>query len=485
MTIDLAKLHARLLVGSQHLYGPETLQQVDADARAVADGLNADAGLPVRLDVQPVLTTPDAVSRALADADHDDNCLGVVCWMHTFSPAKMWVHGLSRFAKPLCHLHTQFHRDIPWSTLDMDYMNLHQSAHGGREFGHVCTRLKLNRSVVVGHWKDPAVHRRLGTWQRAAAAIHDGRRLKVARLGDNMRQVAVTEGDKVEAQLKLGYAVHGYGLGDLAPHLASIEDKAVVTLCETYLELYNVADALRPGNARHDELKDAARIELALRSFLEGGGFHAFTDTFENLTGLNQLPGIAAQRLMADGYGFAAEGDWKHAALVRALKVMAHGSDGGTSFMEDYTYHFGDPAAGSAAGEGGYVLGAHMLEICPSIAGDTPRCEIHPLGIGGKADPVRLVFTAAAGPAVNASLVDLGDRFRLVLNPVTVIDPPHDLPKLPVARALWKPHPDLPHAAAAWIEAGGAHHTAFSQAVDVDTVQTYGHLLGLETVTIG
>ncbi|MCG8574256.1 MAG: L-arabinose isomerase, partial [Flavobacteriales bacterium] len=440
----------------------------DADAQAIVDGLNAGGRLPIRLVFKPVLTTPDEVAAMLRDADAAPNCIGLVAWMHTFSPAKMWIGGLRRLDKPLCHLHTQFNRDIPWPSIDMDFMNLNQSAHGGREFGFICSRLRRNRKVVVGHWEDPAAHDRLAAWQRAAAARHDAQGMQIARIGDNMRQVAVTEGDKVEAELRLGYRVNGYGLGDLAARVDAVADREVERLRAEYDERYAVAAGLRPDGARRSSLRDAARIELGLRAFLEDGGFYAFTDTFENLHGLKQLPGIAAQRLMADGYGFGAEGDWKHAALVRSMKVMAHGLPGGVSFMEDYTYHF-DPA-------GGKVLGAHMLEICPSIAADRPSCEVHPLGIGGKEDPVRLVFDAAAGPAVNATVVDMGDRFRMVVNTLDVVAPLEPLPKLPVARALWHAHPDLPTAAAAWIHAGGAHHTGFSLALTVEHLEDFAEM---------
>jgi L-arabinose isomerase len=474
--IDYAPLEVWFLTGSQHLYGPETLEQVADDARKVVDGLNASGALPVQVVFKPVLTTPDEVTRTLADADHSAQCVGVVAWMHTFSPAKMWIKGLSHLKTPLCHLHTQFHRDIPWSSIDMDYMNLHQSAHGDREFGHACTRLGVRRKIVVGHWDTPDVRDRLAAWQRAAAAWADAQQLKVARIGDNMRQVAVTEGDKVEAELVFGYAVHGYGVGDLVAFVNDASDADVDDLCAAYDADYAMADELKPDGPRRQSLRDAARIELGLRAFLADVGADAFTDTFENLHGLEQLPGIAAQRLMADGVGFGAEGDWKHSALVRAAKVMADGLPGGTSFMEDYVYHL-DPDCQA-------VLGAHMLEICPSVAADTPRCQVHPLGIGGKDDPVRLVFDAPAGPAVNASVVDLGDRFRLVLNEVDVIDPIESLPNLPVARALWKPRPDLPRAAARWIEAGGAHHTAFSQALTSEHFEDFARIAGVELVTI-
>jgi L-arabinose isomerase len=396
--------------------------------------------------------------------------------MHTFSPAKMWIAGLRALQKPLAHLHTQLHRDLPWGTIDMDFMNLHQAAHGDREFGYICTRLRKPRKVVVGHWQDADVQGQLAAWMRAAAGLAEFRRLKVARLGDNMRQVAVTEGDKVEAQIRLGVEVNGYGLGDLLPHVAAAADADVERLAAQYDKQYRMAAPLAPAGPRRQSLRDAARVELGLRSFLEEGGFAAFTDTFEDLGGLTQLPGLAVQRLMADGYGFGAEGDWKTAALLRAMKVMAAGLRGGTSFMEDYTYHL-HPA-------GAKVLGAHMLEVCPSLAAETPCCEIHPLGIGGKADPVRLVFTAPPGPAVNVAMLDLGDRFRLLLSEVDAVAPEAALPRLPVARAVWSPRPDLKTAAAAWIYAGGPHHTVFSQALTAEPIEDLAEMLGIECLRI-
>ena len=468
-------MEAWFLTGSQHLYGSDTLQQVDEDSRAIVEGLNAGGKLPVRVVFRPCLKTPEEISAALREAEASPACIGVVAWMHTFSPAKMWIAGLSRLTKPLLHLHTQYNRDIPWSRIDMDFMNLNQSAHGDREFGYICARLKVRRKVVVGHWQEPRVQERMATWLRAAAAWSDSQSLKVARIGDNMRQVAVTEGDKVEAERQLGYAVNGYGIGDLVAHVAAVGDGDIDGLCDEYASLYRMMDALGTGGSKHASLREAARIELGLRSFLRAGGFHAYTDTFEDLQGLAQLPGIATQRLMADGYGFGAEGDWKHAALVRSLKVMAHGLPGGTSFMEDYTYHL-DP-------ENPVVLGAHMLEVCPTLAAGTPSCEVHPLGIGGKEDPVRLVFDAATGPAVNASLIDLGDRFRLVVNVVDLVEP-EALPKLPVARALWKPRPSLETAAAGWIYAGGAHHTALSQALTPEHLEDFATMAGIEYLLI-
>lgn len=474
--IDYSPLEAWFVTGSQHLYGPAALEHVASDSRAIVDGLNASGRLPIRVVFKPVVTTPEEIGAVLRAADASPSCVGVVAWMHTFSPAKMWLAGLSRLRTPLCHLHTQFNRDIPWSTIDMDFMNLNQSAHGDREFGFACARVGLNRKVVVGHWQDVAVQARVAAWLRAAAAWHDSQAMKVARIGDNMRQVAVTEGDKVEAQLRLGYAVNGFGLGDLVKHVDAASDAEVDALCTEYADLYALMPGLERGGARHASLRDAARIERGLRSFLREGGFHAFTDTFENLHGLKQLPGIAAQRLMADGYGFGAEGDWKHAALVRSMKVMAHGLPGGTTFMEDYTYHL-DPA-------GPAVLGSHMLEICPSIAAGRPGCEVHPLGIGGKEDPVRLVFDSAAGPAVNATVVDMGTRFRMVVNVVDVVPPAQAMPRLPTARALWRPRPSLDVAAAAWIHAGGAHHTGFSLALELEHLEDFAAMAGLELLVI-
>ena len=474
--IDFSPLEVWFLTGSQHLYGPETLSQVAADSTAIVNGLNGEAKLPVKLVFKPVLKTPDEINAIMLEANAAPACIGLVAWMHTFSPSKMWIRGLTVLKKPLCHLHTQFNRDIPWSTIDMDFMNLNQSAHGDREFGFICSRLRLNRKVVVGHWREATVHARLDAWMRAAAAWHDTQGMKIARLGDNMRQVAVTEGDKVEAEIRYGIAVNGYGLGDLVRVQAEVTDAEVDKLCAEYAANYSLMRGLEKGGARHQSLRDAARIELALRAFLRDGGFHGYTDTFENLTGLKQLPGIASQRLMADGYGFGAEGDWKHAALVRSMKVMAHGLDGGTSFMEDYTYHF-DPA-------GPAVLGAHMLEICPSIANGKPSCEVHPLGIGGKEDPVRLVFDSKTGDAVNASIVDMGNRFRIVVNTVKVIPPKEKLPKLPVARALWVPEPDLATGAAAWIHAGGAHHTGFSLALKPEHLEDFAAMAGIEFLLI-
>ena len=471
---NLAASEIWFITGSQHLYGPGPLKQVAANSRKIVAELNA--ALPLKLVFKSVLTTPEEIRALCLEATNDPQCAGLVLWMHTFSPSKMWIGGLSVLRKPFLHLHTQFNRDLPWSEIDMDFMNLNQSAHGDREAGFIHTRLRLNRKVVVGHWSDSEVQARIEAWMRAARAWHDWQGAKFARFGDNMRYVAVTDGDKVSAEAKFGFSVNGYGIGDLVEHVHAATDHAVTKLCAEYEELYKVARPLRQGGERHGSLRDGARIELGLRSFLRDGQFKGFTTTFEDLRGLKQLPGLAVQRLMADGYGFGAEGDWKTCALLRAMKVIATGLKGGTSFMEDYTYHL-DP-------KGHQVLGSHMLEICESIAAGKPTLEIHPLGIGGKEDPVRLVFDAPPGPAINASVVDLGNRFRLIVNEVQVVKPQKPLPKLPVARAVWECRPDFKTACAAWIYAGGAHHTGFSYAVTTEHMEDLAEIAGLELVVI-
>jgi len=472
---NLSQLELWFVTGSQNLYGQEILVTVQGHSEQIARGLAQSANFPVKIVAKPVMTSADAIARLCAEANRDEACIGLVTWMHTFSPAKMWIAGLSALQKPLAHLHTQFNRQLPWSTIDMDFMNLNQSAHGDREFGFIGARIGLRRKVITGFWQDESVVSQLSVWARAAVAWHDSQGLKIARFGDNMRNVAVTEGDKVEAQLRLGYSVSGYGIGDLADRIVAVSDQDVEKLAAEYDQAYEVALALRAKGQRRPELLTAARIELGLRAFLNEGGFKAFTDTFEDLHGVAQLPGIAVQRLMAEGYGFGAEGDWKSAALVRAMKVMSAGLDGGTSFMEDYTYDFGRPSK---------VLGAHMLEVCPSIAEQKPSLEIHPLSIGGKADPVRLVFNTRSGPAVNACLVDLGNRLRIVANAVDVIPPDEPLPKLPVARAVWVPQPSLETAATAWIYAGGSHHTGFSQALTIDHIADFAQIAGIEFLAI-
>ena len=467
----LDQLEVWFITGSQHLYGAGALAQVAAHSQEIAKSLDDEKAIPCKIVFKPVLTTQDEISVLCREASNSSQCIGLVFWMHTFSPAKMWIAGLKLLTKPFLHLHTQFNATLPWTTIDMDFMNLNQAAHGDREFGFITARLRLARKVVVGHWQDSETVAEIAAWTRAAAGWHESQHLKVARFGDNMRQVAVTEGNKVSAEAIFGYSVNGYGIGDLVERMNQFTDAEADALADTYREQYSIS-------AQHDRpasLRAAAKIELGLRAFLEEGSFGAFTDTFEDLHGMDQLPGIAVQRLMADGYGFSGEGDWKTAALVRTMKLMAQGLAGGTSFMEDYTYDFGDTPK---------VLGSHMLEICPSIAADQPALEVHPLGIGGKADPVRLVFTAPSGPAVVASIIDLGDRFRMIVNEVDVIQPDEPLPNLPVARAVWLPKPSLKVAAAAWIYAGGAHHTGFSQALTTEHLEDFAEIAGIDLVVI-
>ncbi|HLN55590.1 MAG TPA: L-arabinose isomerase [Bacteroidales bacterium] len=471
----MAKINSKeiwFITGSQHLYGPETLRQVAEDSKAIAAALGKSPKINQKIVFKPVLTTPESITEICTEANSSKECIGLIAWMHTFSPAKMWIRGLSLLNKPMLHLHTQLNRDIPWESIDMNFMNLNQSAHGDREFGFIGARMRMNRKVVVGHYQDEEVVARIAVWVRVAAAFADAQEMKVARFGDNMRDVAVTEGNKVSAQIQMGYSVYGYGVGDLVKVVNSISDTSVKKLVEEYSSHY----ALTKDVAGSETLREAARIELGMREFLEKGNFKAFTTTFEDLHGLKQLPGLAVQRLMADGYGFGAEGDWKTAALVRSMKVMADGLKGGTSFMEDYTYHF-DP-------KGMRVLGAHMLEVCPTIALGKPRVEVHQLSIGGKADPARLVFKTAPGNAINVSVIDLGNRFRMIVNDVEVVECP-DMPKLPVASVLWKPLPDLKTGAAAWILAGGAHHTGFSSAIDAEYLEDFAEMMNVEFVRIG
>jgi L-arabinose isomerase len=464
------------VAGSQEMYGEEVLAAVAADAREIAAALDAAAALPVRVVLREVATTPEAIRRLCLEANAADACAGLILWMHTFSPAQMWIAGLSILDKPLLHLHTQFNRALPWAQIDMNYMNTHQSAHGDREFAFLETRMRLARKTVVGHWSDEATLARIGHWSRAACGWREAAGLTVARLGDNMRDVAVTEGDKVEAHLRLGITVSGFGVGDLVEVMDAVGEDELQRLVAEYEDQYDLVPELRSGGDRRDSLVVAARIEAGLREFLTAGGFGAFTDTFQDLHGLRQLPGIAVQRLMADGFGFGGEGDWKTAALVRIVKLMATGLQGGTSFMEDYTYDL--------AGELPLVLGSHMLEVCPSIAAARPSCEIHPLSIGAREDPVRLVFDAAPGPAFMFSMLDMGDRFRLLANEVDVIAPPQELPKLPVARAVWKPKPDFATAAEAWLVAGGPHHSVFSAALDTEVLADFAAIAGLELLLI-
>jgi L-arabinose isomerase len=472
----LKHLEVWFLTGTQNLYGDETLKQVTAHSQEVAKFLDQAPNIPVKVVFKPILKSSEEIYDTIAQANVAENCIGIITWMHTFSPAKMWIRGLGILKKPMLHLHTQFNRDIPWSTIDMDFMNLNQSAHGDREFGFMVSRMRIERKVVVGFWQDEKVLEEINVWARAAAGWNDLQGAKFARIGDNMRFVAVTDGDKVEAEMKFGFSVNTYGVGDVVAIINSIAQTDVDALVKEYEQSYTLAPELLAGGGKRESVVEAARIELGLKKFLTDGGFKGFTDTFEDLHGMVQLPGISAQRLMEQGFGFAGEGDWKTAALLRACKVMATGLKGGTAFMEDYTYHF-DP-------QNPMVLGSHMLEIDASLAKGKASLEVHELGIGGKADPARLVFNVAGGNALNASLVDMGNRFRLIVNEVEAVEAENALPKLPVARVLWKPLPDMNTACTAWIYAGGAHHTVYSQSLTTAYFRDFAKMANIELVTI-
>jgi L-arabinose isomerase len=474
--VDLKSFEIWFITGSQHLYGEETLRQVDEHSTIIAEFLNTSPLIPVKVVFKPVVKTPDEILQICREANVAPNCVGVITWMHTFSPAKMWIGGLNALQVPLLHLHTQFNRDIPYNDIDMDFMNLNQSAHGDREFGFIMSRMGLNRKVVVGHWQSESVLEKINIWARVATAKYKMRHMKVVRFGDNMRQVAVTEGDKVAAEMQFGFSVNTHGVGDLVKYINQISEADIYTLIQEYEDTYDMMPSLLNGGLMRQPLIEAARIELGLKAFLEEGDYSAYTNTFEDLHGMRQLPGIGSQRMMAAGYGYGGEGDWKTSAMVHIMKVMASGMKGGNSFMEDYTYHF-DPA-------NPLVLGSHMLEICPSIAAGKVKCEVHPLGIGGKEDPVRLVFNASAGPAINVSLVDMGNRFRLIVNEVEAVEVQEAFPKLPTARALWKPQPSMEVGLQAWILAGGAHHTVYSQNLTTEYIEDFAEMFGVELVVI-
>jgi L-arabinose isomerase len=473
---SLMAAYCWFLTGSQALYGPETLKQVEGQSQEIVNQLNDSPDLPFHVEWKPVLTDSEAIHRVMLEANADLNCVGVIGWMHTFSPAKMWITGLDALRTPLLHLHTQANVSLPWAEIDMDFMNLNQAAHGDREFGYIQTRLGVARKTVAGHVSNPAVVARIAAWQRAAAGAAAVRQLKLARFGDNMRDVAVTEGDKVEAQLRFGVSVNTYGVNDLAALVDEVGDAEIDELIKAYADNYEIVPELAVGGDRHESLRYGARIEAGLRAFLTDGGFGAFTTNFQDLGALRQLPGLAVQRLMAEGYGFGGEGDWKTSVMLHTIKAMGGNDSRGTSFMEDYTYHWGPGTP--------KILGAHMLEVCPSVAAGRPRVEIHPLNIGNREDPVRLVFDAQPGPAVVVGICDLGDRFRLVLNEVTVVEPDEPLPKLPVARAVWEPEPELATSAECWLAAGGPHHTVLSAAVGTEELSDFATMIGTELLII-
>lgn len=476
MNISYKNLEVWFLTGSQDLYGEETLKQVATHAQSIVESFNTNTLIPVKIVYKPIVKNSDEIYQTIVEANSNANCIGIITWMHTFSPAKMWIRGLKALQRPLLHFHTQYNRDIPWSAIDMDFMNLNQSAHGDREFGHIVSRLQIPRKVVTGYWRDAETLERIAVWIRATAAWKDWQGAKFVRFGDNMRNVAVTDGDKVAAETQFGFSVNTYPIGDLVALINQVSSTEVDELVKVYEESYELADDVTASGNNRSSLLEAAKIEIALRKFLEEGNFKGFTDTFEDLHGMAQLPGLAVQRLMADGYGFAGEGDWKTPALVRACKVMGLGLPGASAFMEDYTYHF-DP-------EQPMVLGSHMLEVDASLAEGPVRLEVHPLGIGGKADPARLVFNGQSGNGINASLVDMGNRFRLVVNKVVGVPVEEKLPKLPVARVLWKPLPDLKTACSAWIYAGGAHHTAYSLSLSAEYLEDFARIAGLEYILI-
>ncbi len=459
------------VVGSQHLYGEETLRQVAAHAQAMAEGLSAAPEIPCKVVMKPIVTTPDQIEETMRAANADPACAGVITWMHTFSPSKMWIGGFSILQKPYCHLHTQFNRHIPDAGIDMDFMNLNQSAHGDREHGFIGARMRLARKIVVGYWEDAPVREKIGAWMRSAVGAAVSRSLKVMRFGDNMRQVAVTEGDKVEVQMKLGWQVNTHPVGDLVAIMNDVTDAEVDAQMAAYSEKYNLA------TDDVDTVRYQAREEIAIRKMLQANGCGAYTNTFEDLHGMRQLPGLASQDLMAEGYGYGGEGDWKVSAMTHVMKRMAEGMGGGTAFMEDYTY---DLALGNELS-----LGAHMLEVCPSLAAEKPRIEVHPLGIGDREPPARLVFEGKAGPAIVASLVDMGGRLRLIVQDVEAVKPIYRMPNLPVARVMWKAYPDFATGAECWILAGGAHHTVFSYDVTAPMMADWAEIMGIEYVHIG
>ena len=474
--MDFKNYEIWFVAGTQNLYGDSALVEIESNSAAISKSLNSNKSIITNIISKGIVKTSQEVKNLFIEANSNSNCIGIICWMHTFSPSRMWIDGLKSLSKPLLHLHTQYNKHIPWGSIDMNYMNVHQSAHGDREFGYITARMNIPRKIVVGHFKDKLSIDKISKWNRAAIGTMEMNKMKIARFGDNMRDVAVTEGDKIDAQIKFNIDVNGFGISELSKQVNTFTDKQINILLEDYYENYNVDDELMYNGNRHQDLKDAAVIELALRNFLIDGGYTGFTDTFEDLGNLKQLPGISVQRLMNEGYGFGAEGDWKVASLVRIIKSMTYDLNGGTSFMEDYTYHLNSDES--------LVLGSHMLEVCPSISDGKLSCEVHPLGIGGKNDPVRLVFNSKKGPALNISMIDLGRRFRLIVSKVESVQINETLPFLPVARALWKPLPNLDIAAHAWILSGGSHHTCFTFDLEIDHIIDFAEMNNIELIVI-
>lgn len=458
------------LIGSQHLYGDDTLKEVDDHAKIITDGLNSDPVIPCTVEVLPCVTTSKAIEDAVVKANNDPACAGIITWMHTFSPSKMWISGISKMMKPYLHLNTQFNRDIPWKTIDMDFMNLNQSAHGDREHGYIGTRMGAKRKVIAGHWENEDFRKEIASWMRAAVGVFESRKTRVLRISDNMRNVAVTDGDKVEAQMRLGWEIEHYGVGDIISEVDKVSEPEVDSLMKEYEENYIIA------TDNIEAIRYQARVEIAIKKFMDARGFTAFHTNFEDLQGLRQLPGLAAQDLMSKGYGFGAEGDWKVAAMTRILKAMTSDMTGGTAFMEDYTYHF-EPG-------NEMIMGAHMLEVCPTIAANKPEIKVFPLGIGDREDPARLVFKSKPGSAIVVSLVDMGDGLRMIVNDVECVEQVNDTPNLPVSAVLWKPMPNLKTSAEAWIYAGAAHHSVLSYDVTAEMMRDFANILGIEFVYI-
>ena len=458
------------IVGSQHLYGPEVLDIVAERAAEMAEKINASALIPCKFIYKATVKTPDEVTDIIKEANYDDNCCGIVTWCHTFSPSKMWINGFSMLQKPYCHFATQYNREIPNEEIDMDFMNLNQAAHGDREHGFIGARMGMPRKIIMGYWQDEAPLKELGLWMRSAVGYAESKSLKVVRFGDNMRQVAVTEGDKVGVQMQLGWQVNTWAVGDLVAEMNKVTEAEIDSLIAEYDEKYDMnTDDI--ATVRYQ-----AKEEIAIKRILDREGAKAYTNTFEDLHGMDQLPGLASQRLMEQGYGYGGEGDWKVSAMTRIIKAMCEGMNGGSAFMEDYTYHLTEGSE--------YSLGAHMLEVCPTLAADKPRIEVHPLGIGGKNPPARLVFEGKAGSGVVASLVDMGGRLRLIVQDIEAVKPIMEMPNLPVARVMWKAMPDLCTGAKMWIMAGGAHHTVLSYDATPEMLEDFAEMAGIEYVHI-
>ncbi|MBB6450927.1 L-arabinose isomerase [Geomicrobium halophilum] len=471
---DNRKYSIWFLTGSQNLYGQDAIKEVQANSEQIVKRMNESGSVQQSIEFKGVMKTSDEIRKTLLQANAYDQCAGVITWMHTFSPAKMWIAGLKQLGKPLLHFHTQYHKEVPWESIDMDFMNINQSAHGDREFGFITEKLNIPRKIITGHWDDEDVLQRIGKWMNVAAAHAEGQHLKIARFGGIMRNVAVTEGDKVEAEVKFGWKVHAHGIGEIVDEIGQLREEDLASTLEEYESRYKISKQVK--EEQWEAVKEQAKIEVALEHFLEKNNYQALTTNFEDLNGMKQLPGLAIQRLMEKGYGFGGEGDWKTAGLVRIMKIISGNKK--TSFMEDYTYHW-------KKGEES-IIGSHMLEVCPTIAGEGEQQEIqvNPLTMGGKEDPSRLVFKGMAGEAVNAAVIDLGERFRLVVNKVNAIENHESMPHLPVATIIWQPTPSMEVSTESWITAGGAHHTCLSFEIDAEDLKDYAEMVNIECAVI-